>query len=352
MTPPARIVDRGTEFGVRTTNPSSVELQVFAGRVDVQDRQSSDQRCLQQVHGGEAVRVVRSANTTLSIASVAFDPRAFGHAPELPPRPSPSVAALRAIVAANPDLIHHYTFEGRGPAEKCRDRRGDLDLSETVMGSGRGGGAVKYSVASFDHVGNAVAPWRAGDSLGVAWQSGAVFHPPEEMTVELLLTYGPRPETRAGGIAAAVATRSDARQCSFFVAAIDNGQLVHLFDADAPWVESDLEFVPGDWYYLASTFRVQNDSTTVNSYVADLTRGEGLLTRVVKDQIAPGVPQPGFLGIGKGFSNDLTHAYPWSGALDEIAIYRTVLPKKVLQRHLNALVGGGKEVAAPTAADE
>jgi hypothetical protein len=262
------------------------------------------------------------------------------------------VALLRAMVAAEPQLIHQYTFEGSTPAEKCRDRRGDLDLAEVVMVSGRGGGAMQYTLPGLDQTSNAVSPWRSDSSAGVALQSGAVFDPPEKMTVELLLNYSPLENSREAMVAAAACTRTDGRRCGFFVAVADNGELVHLFDADAPWVESGVEFTAGDWYYVASTFRAEGNSTRVNTYVANVTRGEKTLAHVVRDQLAPGVAGPSPLGIGKGFSNDQTHAYPWPGGLDEVAIYKAVLPQETLQMHLIALLGAGPQGEKPGAAEK
>jgi hypothetical protein len=347
VTPAGRIVDRGTEFGLRINADSAVELHVFDGRVDVESTASGWSRC---VRAGKAVRVVREPHAGIGITSIPCDRRAFAGNPTEAGRPAHSVAALRAMVAAEPQLIHQYTFEGNTPAEKCRDRRGDLDLGEVVMVSGRGAGTIQYTLPGLDSTSNAISPWRSDGSTGVALQSGTVFHPPEEMTVELLLNYSPLTNSREEMAAAAVSTRSDSRHCGFFVAVADNGELVHLFDAEAPWVESGLELTPGDWYYVACTFRTQGESTLVNTYVADVSRGEKVLAHLVRNQLAPGVPSPSPLGIGKGFSNDQTHAYPWPGSLDEVALYQAILPETTLQTHLSALVGavpGGEKGLVP-----
>jgi hypothetical protein len=95
--------------------------------------------------------------------------------------------------------------------------------------------------------------------------------------------------------------------------------------------------VPGDWYYVASTFRQQGSNTTVNTYVANLSRGEPTLHHVVQDQTAAGAPAPGRLGIGMGFDGQGANAYPWSGSLDEIAIYDAVLDRETLEEHLRNL---------------
>jgi hypothetical protein len=60
---------------------------------------------------------------------------------------------------------------------------------------------------------------------------------------------------------------------------------------------------------------------------------------VVRDQVVPGTPSASRLGIGKAFDWSTAHAYPWPGALDEVALYNVVLDSETLGRHLAALVG-------------
>jgi hypothetical protein len=159
------------------------------------------------------------------------------------------------------------------------------------------------------------------------------------MTVELLLRFsGSHGE---GKIHGAVATRESDRRCGFLVAAVDQGHLTHLLDGDSPWIEGDedFRFLPGEWYYLASTFRVEAGQTRINSYLANLSRGERKLTWTVKDRTASGVAPVSRLGIGKAFDAELAHAYPWAGDLDEVAIYDAVLTPATLQEHLRVIVG-------------
>ena len=95
--------------------------------------------------------------------------------------------------------------------------------------------------------------------------------------------------------------------------------------------------VPGDWYYVASTFRTEGAETTVNTYVANLSRGEPTLYHVVDDRTAAGAPASGRLGIGMGFDPQVANAYPWCGSLDEVAIYDAVLDRKTVENHLSTL---------------
>jgi hypothetical protein len=46
------------------------------------------------------------------------------------------------------------------------------------------------------------------------------------------------------------------------------------------------------------------------------------------------------LGIGKGFDGTGAHAYPWSGELDEVAVYDAVLGIEQIQKHVDVLRAG------------
>ena len=253
-----------------------------------------------------------------------------------------SVAKLRSLTAKHPRLIHHYPFEGTSRQEKRQDCRGDLHLAEAVMQAGRAGGMLGYTAEGFDDTSEAIAPFRAkqsGNTVGVGLQSEDEFFPPAEMTVELLLKFVADAEMREeGGISVAIATRADELNCGFLVAVGDHGNLVHLLDGGAAWVESGAELASGDWYYLAVTFRTQSDQTIINTYLAKLDNDRPTFEHVVENHVIPGVPAASRLGIGKGFDVSTANAYPWSGSIDEVAVYDDVLEVEILQKHCQALM--------------
>jgi len=254
-----------------------------------------------------------------------------------------SMAAMRALVTSHPRLVHHYPFEGLSPREQRLDRKGSLHLTEAVLHGGRGSGEVDYEVEGWDAESSAIKPHRAsveGNAHGVGLQSETAWGPPATTTVELLLRFDGFPDRRPGTVAGAVATRASRADCGFFFVAVENGILTHLMDGEAEWVESDLKLTPGDWYYVAGTFQVDGEATTINTYAANLTKGEKRLRHVVRNRRAKGVPATGRLGIGKAFDENTAHAYPWPGALDEVAVYEDLLEPTELQRHLDALETG------------
>ena len=343
-TPSAMIVDLGTEFGVAVEADGTSEVQVFSGNVEISlDGPKRDDSSVCRVRAGQIVRIGPDA---ASVDDVVFLASANHRLVRTMPIPRPlvgSVAGLRSLVAKHPRLIHHYPFEGTSRLEKCQDCRGDLHLTEAVMQTGRGGGLVGYTAEGFDATTEAIVPFRAkqsGNTVGVGLQSEDEFLPPDGMTVELLLKYVAEEEMQeAGFVSTAIATRADELNCGFLVAAADRGNLVHLLDGDADWVESGVNLAPGDWYYLAVTFRTRSDRTVINTYLANLDDERPVLEHLVKNRVAPGVPAASRLGIGKGFDFSTAHAYPWSGSIDEVAIYDDVLDVETLRKHCRALTG-------------
>ncbi len=340
-TPLGTVIDRGTEFGVAVQPSGVCEVHVFEGAVELLARdvpsQSAGTRAT-MLRAGQAV-CVRSSDGAgaLQVEPVPFGLRRYVR--RLPK--AGSVAAMRAVVAGEPHLVHHYPFEGNTREQILRDTEGHLDLMPVVMLGGRGAGSIACVAEGFDSTSNAVQPFRAqgeGNRVGVGLQSEDPFVPPKEMTVEVLFCYDGMQPAADGPVAVAVGTRADAKRCGFFLAAAGRGQLTHLMDADAPWTESSLQLVPGHWYYVAATFLTRGDHTQIDVYAADLTEGENRLRCVLSDAVCPGTPVAGPLGIGKGFQQDVAHAYPWPGRLDEVAIYDRLLDPDTLQRHLDALI--------------
>lgn len=335
--PGLTVVDLGTEFGVAAEPARPSEVHVFTGKVQVRSTSLGPPGAWQLVSAGQAVR---GGLPTGKLEPIAAGSRHFVRS--LPRPDAGSVIGLREQVRRNPHLIHHYTFEGLSAHAQRQDKRGSLSLTEAVMRAGRTGGTLRYSVPGWDSTTRAVRPYRSlhdGNNCGVALQSEAPFQPPQRMTVELLVNFTMPEADDPMPIACAVATRADQRRCGFFVVAADAGHLAHLMDGDAAWLEAHDEFAfqPGDWYYVASTFSVVPEGTRVNTYVANLSRGEQRLTWAVRDQLTPGTPAASRLGIGKGFDANTAHAYPWSGMLDEVALYDTVLDQKTLEEHLRSL---------------
>ena len=255
--------------------------------------------------------------------------------------PPPARFAFREGAAKSGALIHQYSFEGVDKRERIRDCRGALDLLETVMLGGRGDGALTFDEAGPRAETRAITVRRSHanpNTQGAALQSERIFVPPARMTIELLMRFDGFPTPGEGSVAAAVATRAGASDCGFFVTVVEDGQVAHLLDADADWVETGFAPKPHVWYYVATTFQtIDGNRTIVNTFTADLSEATPRLYHPLKNQTVSGTPSPGRLGIGKGFDETRAHAYPWSGALDEVNVYNDILDESQLSERLRLL---------------
>ena len=339
----ATIEPTGGAIGVSVLN-DGVEVHSLDGNAHIRQvlpQADALRETLTEVKQREAVRW--ASNSAEPPRPIQADQGRFALA--LPDRdPSHSVAKMREVVANHARLIHHYTFEGTSRLEKCQDKRGAVHLTEAVMVRGRGRGSVDYTARGLDMTTEAIRPHRepqGGNENGVALQSEAQFHPPAAMTIELLLRYRIPDDANDETVALAVATREGERACGFYVAAVGRGHLSLLLDVEADWIEMDTILTPEHWYYVAVTFKAGEESVVANAYVVDLTEGAGELQRILNDEVIPGVPAASRLGIGKGFDYTGAHAYPWSGELDEVAVYDAVLEGNELQRHVNLLRASG-----------
>jgi len=344
LTPNALVVDLGTEFGVAVTPEGSTEVEVFRGEVFVAPRPSagedrppgaiktSPQR---RLTAGEAVQVTAAmAEATIQMASVATGRHGYVTSLPVAAKPANPRSRLRALVAANPHLRHHYTFRDPAAAPRGRDAAGGLHLVEFPVGPG-GPGQPASAEGSDTDAPQSAAPGVCG---GFAVHSETAFRPPLAMTIETLLRYDPSAEPREGAIGTALGIRASRRECGFLVAVLGQGRLAHLIDAHAPWHKSGFYFQPGHDYYLACTFRQGEGGTLVNAYVADLSDSERSLRHVVVDEALPGAVPSGRLAVGFGYDGKLVPAYPWPGQVDDIAIYDAAFAGPALETHLKALV--------------
>lgn len=354
------IVDRGTEFGVCVLPDGPVEVHVLAGHVDIQPGTGDGAPApsgswSKRLGAGQAVRVERVLlGVPPKFKEIALREDRFVRS--MPAPHSGCVERLRRVVASEPGLMHHYPFEGDTLAGRLADGRGDLHLAEVVMAGGDGGGRLETGCRGFDPTTRAARPWRGlrgGNLQGTALQSETLLVPPREMTVELLLRLSEQVRLEEDAVCAAVSTGAPGG-CAFLLAVLDGGRLAFRLEERSGWQfgrpdrgtlpgETAFRLVPGDWYYLAATFRAEKGHTVVSAFSANLTDGQRTLHAVLSGQAVPGVLAAGRLGIGKGFREDLTHAFAWPGELDEVAIYGRILDPATLQRHLDTLWGADSE---------
>jgi len=275
-----------------------------------------------------------------------------------PVRPT-DAARLRQTVAATPGLIHHYTFEGAGLAERLADKvaSGAVDLQPRAYGSAGDAGQIVYALG-LDHSTVALSPQRLSGAAsgpgGAALASVADVAFPAALSVEALV----RPElVESGGQTgfAVMAGGWTSAQRGYFIAQVEQ----HPDDALATIIGDSLtesdnrremldSLVPGHWYYVANTYQADGSSTLIRSYLADVTAGETVLRPMLLDARASGsIPASAPLGIGALYHGG-SFQEAWSGSLDEVAFYNRVLGAAELQGHLDALYGAAGAVPEPS----
>lgn len=346
-----RVVDEGTSFGVCVEPDGRSEVHVFAGRVAVVAA-GAERPSLALSEGQSLAWLPSQRNLLAQLAPAPASEDRFVRS--MPPARCGSVAQLRRAMAEHPRLIHLFSFEAVDPAMALRDAKGDLHLHCIIMSGGDGGGSLRMGVRGRDATTRAARFYRAmrdGNRVGVGLVSERPFAPPKNMTIELLARFDAQPRAD-GGIYSAVATRRSRKQCGFFVAAVDDGRLAHLFDADSPWIVPPGEpfWRPligtiGDWHYLCVRLEQETEHTRVSTFAANLTHGDRTLRCLIDSVRMAGHAASGPLAVGCGFDEDLTHAYPWAGVIDELAIYDAALPTETLQQHLDLLWSAHTDVA-------
>jgi len=259
-----------------------------------------------------------------------------------------NTAAMRQAVADTPGLVHHYTFEGDA-TERLQDKvtSGAAHLTELSYGSGSTS-ALDYSLG-MDPTTQALTTQRISRSGGGAYlRTSASFSLGDTVTVEGL--FQPENLESGGEIGYGVSHHGYPDRAYFVTIDEQSGDdslatvIGDSFTAADNRQQIVNPFVPGHWYYVANTYEFDGSDTIVNTYVADLTAGDMVLTHVSQNVVASGsFVGSSRLGIG-GFGSGLGEA--WAGSLDEIAVYDRLLRADELQWHLNTLRG----VPEPSAA--
>ncbi|MDD4102247.1 MAG: M14 family zinc carboxypeptidase [Kiritimatiellae bacterium] len=249
-----------------------------------------------------------------------------------------NVIDFRSAVRAEPDLIHHYTFES--PREddhlpRLKDWAGGVDLAETNR---KTTAKVQY-VEGFDT--QCGAAGKAGFSpasydTGAAWFMTNAVALPNTLTVECIVSF----YTNSASVNTyIVAYRPTAEERGYFVRLTNGGQLQTLIGTsvnDAKTIVPEVAF--DNWYYIANTYTVSGGKTTINCYYADLTGG-GALQHVVVDAEANGhYGVSGQLSLGMLYGTWKSVCEYYSPCLiDEVAIYNTAQSFETIKKRFDTL---------------
>lgn len=256
-----------------------------------------------------------------------------------PVRPLYAVS-LREAAAGVGGLLHQWSFEGSGEAALA-DSRGTAPLRPLAYGTQGDTTAIAFGGGA--GIGStAFAPQRLGrtpsSAGGAALVTTGTVSLPTSFTVEAVV----RPDLLEAdgrlGYAVMSGGWSDNRR-GYFLAQQEGGRDAlativgdHLTEPDNARTLVDA-FEPGHWYYVATTYDTRDGQTTVNAYVANLTRGQTAASRVVTNGTASGTPPTSApFGIGGLYTNGILQE-AWSGTIDEVAVFgRTLAPSEVQAR--------------------
>jgi hypothetical protein len=329
-TPRGSAVALGTEFGIVAEKSGRTDVFAFAGSVEVAAGGAREHR-KRVLDAGQALRLTESGERLLPI-----DGTPFVRGLPAPARAVPRVREMRELVAKHPHLLHHYTFEGdRSLGEHLLDRKGDVPLREVAFGAGSVP-EIKYSPGLDDST-TAFTPQRTGPtSGGAALVTAAEIVLPPRLTVECLVQ-----PFNSWGEGFAICTRAAADQRGYFVRKSGRGPHLGTVIGNRPHGSGiSVHFVPGHWYYVATTCTHDGKQTTVNLYVANVTAGQEALTHVGgRSFTVPGTyGAAAALRIGMGMLSDQGDCYAFAGAIDEVALYDDVLGPTELQQRLEVLV--------------
>jgi hypothetical protein len=336
ITPHAYCVDRGTAFGVWNRS-TQTEVHVLQGKVEITARLASHgSRCI-----GEGDAVVCDDHG--QIEKVPCRPERFC---QMVPR-AKTVAAYRAAAFSNPRLWLYAAFESPAYEGKWLSALGPNDFRPVLMYGTMTRLEIEH-VVGFEPQSKAVKLIRgaySGDTVGVGLQTTEPIAFPQSMTVEMIVRFDGWTMSQTDTLGCLLSAWQDQRRCGVLLGVVpvnrrdnpQNAKLVHLLDGASPWTETQGELVRGCWHYLVATFERNGTMTRVSTWLANLSE-RGPLVCVMRDGSVPGNPADGYLGLGKGFDAGMSHAYPFPGAIDELAIYNGVLGEDEIRSHLEHLI--------------
>lgn len=261
------------------------------------------------------------------------------------------IAALQQAAADHPDLIHQYSFDGADESSQLEDSTGTNPLSPRPAGQGTPAD-LTFGVAGFDESSTAIQIFRGP---GADLENGTGLHAGnvnlgDSVSFELILK--PDQDEITGGIwnlGYVLSTRVGNDRGYFLVQGdaplpSDGAQLSSTLGNGYSQPNQNLvldQVEPGNWYYVAGSYRVNPDTNNVTftNYIANLTAGDTELQVVGPFTNSGGTYPRGSVPLGIGGRWDAGENFP--GALDEVTLYNAELPQETFQAHLNLLTGGG-----------
>lgn len=260
-----------------------------------------------------------------------------------------SVADLRALVSARPELIHHWTFEGRYVRECLTDKQSNLRLRGIVYPGGEEGEPNLQEYGP-DRTSRCLRLRREGSNKGLVARTAGPVRFQREGTVELLFRVETIPPGEfnkgwmvfagsTGGNRLYLAGVSHFREVDEVIAGFGNGTPFHpKAEVVIARGRGKPSFARKRWYYLAVTYshNLRTGEFIINAYLGPLgVPGAKLSQAVNKVKRQGGRTHLGdrivYFGCAGG------PAQIFDGAIDEVALYDRPLTGGILARHFAAL---------------
>ncbi|MCH2062263.1 MAG: LamG domain-containing protein [Roseibacillus sp.] len=255
-----------------------------------------------------------------------------------------AVSDWQTAAASQPNLMHHYTFDGSTDQERMNDKKGVAHLAPRLFGSGTID-QLELGVPGFDE---SSASARTHRGPGSDNTEGAYLHTPSVTlgrTVSYEVLFSPVDSEISGGswnLGYILSTRVGNERGYFLTqggplpsSGLRIASTIGNSHSD-PNTNTVLEsFTVGNWYYVAGSYTVGAGNVTWTNYVADLTAGETTLTAIGPFTNVGGTYPLVSSELGVGGRWDRQEAF--SGFIDEVMFYDEALPQSVFQKHLGLL---------------
>ncbi len=243
-----------------------------------------------------------------------------------------NILELEAAQQAETSLRNHWTFEGSPLTTALQDKQGSEDLTAVESSGGTltvTGGSIR---AGSNSQGLNIYDPGVDNGDGAYATTGAGFAWPAQTTLEFLV----KPDLSSGTEMHIISWIGGTR---FYFYQTDTA--LYLRIGDGVTIGQVINgLTAGNTYYIA--LQVDYDSgtgnQTVDAFYADVTdsdepwSGAYTLTQSITDMVGNGTPTTDDLLFGGSSANYLKR---WSGSLDAIAVYDSLLPESTLQSHAN-----------------
>jgi hypothetical protein len=256
------------------------------------------------------------------------------------------LSAYEALQQTQGTLNFQYAFEGASDATRLADGSSNgYTLQNTTGSAGAGTGVTSY-VPGFDGSSQAYRPgfsaanYQQGTGLNTVSTAVTIS---QTVTVEavVLMDDFVAATTPGSGTAYILSARPQPNNNrAYFLRqgspTGDDRVFTTLGDTFADQVDIYNPYTVGDWYYIAMTADITGANSDVTVYGANLSQGETTLSPLASDN---SLFQGDWSGTSQvGIGNFLNGSQEFlQGAIDNVALYNSLLSQPTLQGHLDAI---------------